>query len=181
MSTIAPEIPGPNTDTLLRIDGRDLPKGCAWNLDCGYDEEQLGEWKRNLRGGLTFFGIPENGIRFGLSIAASGVSITGPILELNRFVPHEFDWPIQWTMSGMVDPDDLIRPAVEGSVRYMGYGRNGLVAIGTPDQPPADVSMVVETWWRPRIKAVITGRSASQAEAAKGGSWSLALREDMPL
>lgn len=182
MSAFPPEIPDLSvTDSLLKIDGRSLSKGSCWNPQCDYDEEQLGEWKRNLRGGLTFFGIPENGIRFGLTIGVTGVRTVAPILQIDRFVPHEFEWPIQWTMFGMVAEADLIRKPVAGTIRYMGYGKEGLVCIGTPDVPP-DPQLVVETWWRPRIKAVIIARSHQTPEAGKSnGSWNLGLREDMPL
>lgn len=182
MSAFPPEVPDLSvTDSLLTIDGQFLSKGSCWDPQCDYDEEQLGEWKRNLRGGLTFFGIPENGIRFGLSIGVSGVRTIAPIMALNRFVPHVFGWPKQWTMFGMVAEADLIRKPVPGTIRYMGYGNAGLICIGTPDVPPAP-ELVIETWWRPLIKGVIIGRSNSGSEASKGGSsWSLTIREDQPL
>lgn len=177
----APERPDLGYDSLFKINGERLPQGSATGMDCDLEEEILGEWDRSLRGGLIFYGIQEFGIRVSPVISCSGVPFAPPIMSWDPYAIHSVEWPIEWAMNGLVEEADLLRPAVAGTIRYKGLGRNALKTIGTPDNPPADPSLVIQTEWRPRLLLVITGRSIRANEWSKRTKdWSVSFREHEP-
>lgn len=161
------------SDSLLKIGGQLLPAGACRNIQMRFEQRVFGENVVALDGGLLFLGMAGLGKRFDFSISGSGL-----------FAPHLFShdpWdrilvesPEPFCMPGQVAPEDLIRPHVPGSIRYM-----GMVQLANGEWAPRTIAQegeapdprILWTFWRPILLAAPESASFDGAEWDKTKGW----------
>ena len=172
------------TESWIKINGQTIPLVGGLNIQQSYEPEELGSLERSLDGGLVFMGIPDLGFRINTSISGEG-NFTPHFMSFRPWQQIELECALPIYMPGQVNPNDLLRPHVPGSIRYYKNHKGGnqsyLRAVGGEGMDPDPE--VVWTGFRP-ILIVQTSTFSygfSSNEARKTKSWTWDLREHMDM
>lgn len=166
------------TESWIKINGQSLPLGAGQGVQQTYEKEEMGQLERALDGGLVFMGIPDLGFRLATTLSCDGYFVPHMFM-LNPWDQVELECGLPLYMPGQVDPADLIRPHVAGSIRYFENAQRGdqfyLRAIG--GEGMAADPRVVWTGFRPKLIVHPVSSSYSGNEFSKKKSWSWDFRE----